>query len=261
MLPIPSAVAHTLRGLRASALLTAALVVVASCSARTPILDVTEPLGTTWALLGGGPTRPGAAASSPIRIELLRTDRRTYFQKEVVVYDVRITSISSTTIAIPWARSRTFDGPYGAVISLIATARGMPDFVLGSVSLLGSPSVPGSLLPLAPGHSAVVRLPAILSGYGPQDDGNPVLHPRPGVHVRAGVLIETPGAAPFAAPSTLRSREALPIPLRPLSPRSSHSRLLSGRHASTRSLLRGRRPVPSSRSTATAWALLPGVQP
>ena len=67
-----------------------------------------------------------------------------------------------------------------------------PDWAVDTFVLYGSPTVAGSVRELLPGEAVTVRLAAVLSGSGYQDDRNPILHPAAGADARVGMVVYAP---------------------------------------------------------------------
>ena len=177
----------------------------------------TEPGHTieSGGLFGSSPRTP--ERSYPLRVRLLKFDRRAYRQMDRIAYDVSIANISAVSIALPWSpspisrRDRPASGYRHAIFEFIIVKSGQPDAVAHMFVLYGAPTVPRSLKELRPGERAIVRLPGTFSGSGFQDARNPILYPEANMRAKVGLSLYSPGDVRFNEFHEEFSENTLPI--------------------------------------------------
>jgi hypothetical protein len=139
----------------------------------------------------------------PLQLELLRTDRRTYRRMERVAVDVRIKNISTNPVLFPSSptpiarRDRPPSRYRHAGFDFVLLDPTREKFATDLFVLYGAPAIARSLIPLEPGESVTLRLPAMLSGNGYQDARNPILYPAPGLRIATEMWLFAPGDERF----------------------------------------------------------------
>jgi hypothetical protein len=177
----------------------ALLVACAHALAEDQILDLTKTPHWGFHPLPTKTSGKPASSQVPLRVRLLKTDRKAYRRMEMVSYDVSLENISKNPVVIPWSPDRFGDGPLARasarlVLAFVLTRRDGTDALIEGVALYGTPDLPGSLKTLAPGERVVIRAPAHLTGdLLPQDATSPILNPSVEVRAKATVLFDAPG--------------------------------------------------------------------
>jgi hypothetical protein len=135
--------------------------------------------------------------ASPLRLTLLSVDRTDFVYGEEFIYEVLIENIGRETIVLPWSPDLgAFVQPAprlpagylrGSVYLRVESASGQPEVLalLESQSLYGSDEVPRSRLNLAPGRTALLRVPARWSATMPEGRAGILKQPDGAVQVRA----------------------------------------------------------------------------
>lgn len=106
---------------------------------------------------------------NPLRLTLLSIDRNDFLFGERFTYDVLIENTGKETVVVPWSPDRgAFVQPApripdgfrsGSVFLVVESVDGKDLGLLDGQSLYGSNEVPRSLLSLAPGRTARMRVP------------------------------------------------------------------------------------------------------
>jgi len=142
----------------------------------------------------------GHAPPNPLRLTLLSVERSDFVFGARFVYDVLIENTGRETVIIPWSPDRgAFVQPApripdgfrtGIVFLEVESAAGKALGLLDGQPLYGSNEVPRTLLPLAPGRTARMRVPGWWSA-GTDDAKAAMLRQPDGVvHLRAGFAID-----------------------------------------------------------------------
>jgi hypothetical protein len=133
-------------------------------------------------------------AAFPIRVRLLRTDRKQYRRMEVAIYDVSFENVSKSPVVIPWAAESATSPPPGTpgeqwlTVEFVLTRGNGADAPLRGIPLHGAPAFPGTLRTLAPGERVIIRASARLNSESSTDDvTNAMLSGS--INVRAKVLV------------------------------------------------------------------------
>jgi len=174
--------------------------------------DPREPGGIASGSLGAA---AGDKTSVVLRATLLSLDRSDYEIGAPMVYEVLIENAGKTPAFLPWSPDRASVRRESTIPSIVQgfltifvrdRARSTDLAPLDSQGLYGSRSVPGTLQRLAPGESALIRVPAVW-----QSTEGALKH----------VLTQTEGAVEVRAELTLtnpimvvQSKNAIPIDLR-----------------------------------------------
>jgi hypothetical protein len=137
--------------------------------AQSHVLDLTTPA----VVVSAGPAAGINSGHSgqmarpfPMELLLRSLDRPEYRLGEEIVYEVTLRNISGRQILLPWSvdlepvyAAGTPPLRAGLALQITDDAKGASadDPRLAVVSLGGSPGLPGSILPLEPGDTAVIR--------------------------------------------------------------------------------------------------------
>jgi hypothetical protein len=138
-----------------------------------------------------------------------------------IKYDVRIQNVSGQRVPFPWSpspiaqRDRPATGYRHALFEFLIVRANQPNWAVDTFVLYGAPTVAGSVRELLPGEVVTVRLAAVLSGNGPHDSNNPILHPAAGTQVKVGMVIWAPGDERFRVFHEELSRQALALAILP----------------------------------------------
>jgi hypothetical protein len=160
---------------------------------------------------------PPPSGEFPLRLELLRLDHPQYRRLNCIKYDVSIKNLSRDPVLFPWSpapinrRDRPASGYRHALFELLLVRTNQKDWSSDTFVLYGAPTVPGSLKELKPDESVTIRLSAALSGNGPQDLSNPILHPAAGLRAKVGLCIYSPDDERFRFFHEEFSTDTLPI--------------------------------------------------
>jgi hypothetical protein len=164
---------------------------------------------------GGYPAPP--PKPFPLRIRILKLDRREYRLMDRVKYDVSITNVSAQPVVLPWSplpinrRDRPPSGYRHASFRFVVMKQNQPDAVVDGFVLYGAPTVAGSLKAVRPGETVVVRLPGIFSKSGYQDARNPILYPDSSLQVKIEFDLYSPEDERFTPTSYVFSDNTVPI--------------------------------------------------
>ena len=169
------------------------------------------------------PTRHSVSSSShpppsPLKVTLVSVDRTDFVYGEEFVYEVLIENISKELVTLPWSPDQgAFVQPApripsgyisGSVYLLVESASGQPAVLalLDSQSLYGSDEVSRSRLALAPGRTALLRVPAQWSATMDEGRTRILQQPDGAVQVRAVFSVHADRAQLTRSTNTLPMR-------------------------------------------------------